>query len=248
MYQQMSTDATVELHYYPARISGRQTSLETPSTIRDSTSGDRTKSRCKGSVVAITGAERNSKDCVDSSNTNQIQPNHQNSTKPLVPREGGERSVRRCSAVDKMSDNESEDLPPPDKFGAFLKFGDEIAPVFDDLAIEQAERRKLDAVRIEKTIIVIDRLNVAVDAAIKERIESDQLIEKLNITRLDAMQRKLVHQIETGFQALQDELDEAKERLRIATEKLYQVWADSLRLVVTWRVRCASLPEPSAVR
>ena len=174
--------------------------------------------------------------------------NQKNSTKPLVLREGGERSVRRCPVVDKMSDNESEDLPPPDKFGAFLKFGDEIAPVFDDLAIEQAERRKLDAVRIEKTIIVIDRLNVAVDAAIKERIESDQLIEKLNITRLDAMQRKLVHQIETGFQALQDELDEAKERLRIATEKLYQVWADSLRLVVTWRVRCTSLPEPSAGR
>jgi ribosomal protein L14E/L6E/L27E len=185
---------------------------------------------------------------VDSSDTNQTNSTKKNSTKPLVLREGGERSVRRCSVVDKMSDNESEDLPPPDKFGAFLKFGDEIAPVFDDLAIEQAERRKLDAVRIEKTIIVIDRLNVAVDAAIKERIESDQLIEKLNITRLDAMQRKLVHQIETGFQALQDELDEAKERLRIATEKLYQVWADSLRLVVTWRVRCASLPEPSAVR
>jgi hypothetical protein len=40
--------------------------------------------------------------------------------------------------------------------------------------------------------------------------------------RLDAMQRKLVKQIETGFQALQEELDEAKERLRIATEKLYQ--------------------------
>jgi hypothetical protein len=48
------------------------------------------------------------------------------------------------------------------------------------------------------------------------------LIDKLNITRLDAMQRKLVRQIESGFQALQEELDEAKERLRIATEKLYQ--------------------------
>lgn len=48
------------------------------------------------------------------------------------------------------------------------------------------------------------------------------LIDKLNITRLDAMQRKLVRQIEAGFKALQDELDEAKERLRIATEKLYQ--------------------------
>eukprot|EP00290_Baffinella_frigidus_P006933 CAMPEP_0180122900 /NCGR_PEP_ID=MMETSP0986-20121125/3835_1 /TAXON_ID=697907 /ORGANISM="non described non described, Strain CCMP2293" /LENGTH=82 /DNA_ID=CAMNT_0022062145 /DNA_START=63 /DNA_END=311 /DNA_ORIENTATION=- len=56
-----------------------------------------------------------------------------------------------------MSDNESEDLPPPDKFGKFLMFGDEIAPVFDALTIEQAERRKLDAVRIEKTIIGIDR-------------------------------------------------------------------------------------------
>jgi hypothetical protein len=48
------------------------------------------------------------------------------------------------------------------------------------------------------------------------------LIDKLNITRLDAMQRKLVLQIESGFKALQEELDEAKERLRIATEKLYQ--------------------------
>jgi len=68
---------------------------------------------------------------------------------------------------------------------------------------------------------------VALDVAIQERIESDQLIEKLNITRLDAMQRKLVHQIETGYQGLQDELDEAKERLRIATEKLYQTEVDA---------------------
>ena len=36
------------------------------------------------------------------------------------------------------------------------------------------------------------------------------------------MQRKLVWQIEAGFKALQEELDEAKERLRVATEKLYQ--------------------------
>lgn len=45
------------------------------------------------------------------------------------------------SALSTMSDNESEDLPPPDKFGKFLMFGDEIAPVFDALTIEQVRRR-----------------------------------------------------------------------------------------------------------
>ena len=42
-----------------------------------------------------------------------------------------------------MSDNESEDPPTPDKFGAFLRFGDDIAPVFDALTIEQVRRVSL---------------------------------------------------------------------------------------------------------
>ena len=52
-------------------------------------------------------------------------------------------------------------------------------------------------------LIYIDRINVALDVDVKERIESDQLIEKLAISRLDNMQRKLVAQIEAGFKALQ---------------------------------------------
>eukprot|EP00281_Chroomonas_sp_CCMP1168_P023055 CAMPEP_0206231768 /NCGR_PEP_ID=MMETSP0047_2-20121206/11027_1 /ASSEMBLY_ACC=CAM_ASM_000192 /TAXON_ID=195065 /ORGANISM="Chroomonas mesostigmatica_cf, Strain CCMP1168" /LENGTH=288 /DNA_ID=CAMNT_0053655397 /DNA_START=27 /DNA_END=893 /DNA_ORIENTATION=- len=123
--------------------------------------------------------------------------------------------------------SESNSSAPADKFGHLLRFPEEIAPVFEDLTVEQIERRKLDAVAIEKNIIFLDRINKALFINCKERIESDQLIDKLNATRLDAMQRKLVRQIETGFDALQKELDEAKERLRIATEKLYQQEVDA---------------------
>ena len=53
--------------------------------------------------------------------------------------EGGE-NVGGLHSVGRMSDNESEDPPTPDKFGAFLRFGDDIAPVFDALTIEQVRR------------------------------------------------------------------------------------------------------------
>eukprot|EP00293_Proteomonas_sulcata_P000682 CAMPEP_0184322866 /NCGR_PEP_ID=MMETSP1049-20130417/127021_1 /TAXON_ID=77928 /ORGANISM="Proteomonas sulcata, Strain CCMP704" /LENGTH=273 /DNA_ID=CAMNT_0026644151 /DNA_START=51 /DNA_END=869 /DNA_ORIENTATION=- len=124
-------------------------------------------------------------------------------------------------------DSESEDLSVRAVFDHLLTFPDEIAPVFNDLGDEQRERRKLDQVRVDRNIMYIDRLNEALDVDIKERIESDQLIEKLNISRLDTMQRKLVFQIEAGYKALQEELDDAKERLRVATEKLYQTEVDA---------------------
>eukprot|EP00283_Hemiselmis_rufescens_P003058 CAMPEP_0173425832 /NCGR_PEP_ID=MMETSP1357-20121228/5446_1 /TAXON_ID=77926 /ORGANISM="Hemiselmis rufescens, Strain PCC563" /LENGTH=294 /DNA_ID=CAMNT_0014389357 /DNA_START=37 /DNA_END=921 /DNA_ORIENTATION=- len=114
-----------------------------------------------------------------------------------------------------------------DKFGHLLRFPEEIAPVYEELTQEQRDRRRLDAQRVEKNIDYLDQINVGLDVNIKGRIESDMLIDKLNTTRLDAMQRKLVRQIETGFQTLQEELDEAKERLRIATEKLYQQEVDA---------------------
>ena len=55
------------------------------------------------------------------------------------------------------------------------------------------------------------------DVASRERSESDVLLDKLNSTRLDSMQKPLVSQIESGFRALQEDLDDSKERLRIAT-------------------------------
>jgi hypothetical protein len=82
-----------------------------------------------------------------------------------------------------------------DPFSHLLKFPEEMQPVYEELFEEQQERRQLDAVRIQKNIIYIDRINVALDVDVKERIESDQLIEKLAITRLDSMQRKLVAQV-----------------------------------------------------
>jgi len=122
-----------------------------------------------------------------------------------------------------------------DPFSHLLKFPDEMVPVYEELADEQDERRRLDAVRIQN-IIYIDRINDALDVDVKERIVSDQLIEQLAISRLDSMQRKLVAQIEAGFKALQDELDEAKERLRIATEKLYQQEVDAEILLEQMKV------------
>mmetsp|Transcript_39096 Transcript_39096/g.92218 ORF Transcript_39096/g.92218 Transcript_39096/m.92218 type:complete len:294 (-) Transcript_39096:1001-1882(-) len=126
-----------------------------------------------------------------------------------------------------VGDTESNGSEYQDKFGHLLKFPEEIAPVFEDLKDEQAERRKLDQVRVDKNIMFLDSINRALDINVHERIESDQILEKLNITRLDAMQRKLVNQIEIGFKELNDELDEARERLRVATEKLYQQEVDA---------------------
>jgi hypothetical protein len=68
-------------------------------------------------------------------------------------------------------------------------------PVYEALTDEQQERRQLDAVRIQKNIIYIDRINNALDVDVKERIASDQLIDKLATSRLDNMQRKLVAQV-----------------------------------------------------
>lgn len=82
-----------------------------------------------------------------------------------------------------------------DPFSHLLKFPEEMEPVYEDLADEQQERRQLDAVRIQKNIMYLDRINDELDIDVKERIESDQLIEKLAISRLDNMQRKLVTQV-----------------------------------------------------
>jgi hypothetical protein len=82
-----------------------------------------------------------------------------------------------------------------DPFSHLLTFPDEMVPVYEELADEQDERRRLDAVRIQKNIMYIDRINVALDVDVKERIVSDQLIEQLAISRLDNMQRKLVTQV-----------------------------------------------------
>ena len=82
-----------------------------------------------------------------------------------------------------------------DPFSHLLKFPQEMEPVYEALTDEQQERRQLDAVRIQKNIIYIDRINNALDVDVKERIASDQLIDKLATSRLDNMQRKLVAQV-----------------------------------------------------
>ena len=97
-----------------------------------------------------------------------------------------------------------------DPFSHLLKFPEEMEPVYEELYEEQQERRQLDQVRITKNIMYLDRINDELDVNVKERIESDVLIDKLAISRLDAMQRKLVAQIEAGFKAMQDELDEVR--------------------------------------
>ncbi len=56
-------------------------------------------------------------------------------------------------------------------------------------------RRQLDAVLIEQNINYLDSLNVQLDVDVKERIESDLIIDKITSTRLDAMQRSLVRQV-----------------------------------------------------
>ena len=56
-------------------------------------------------------------------------------------------------------------------------------------------RRQLDAVIIEQNINYLDSLNVQLDVDVKERIESDLIIDKITSTRLDAMQRSLVRQV-----------------------------------------------------
>ena len=112
-------------------------------------------------------------------------------------------------------------------------------------------RRQLDAARIEQNINYLDSINVQLDVDVKERIESDQIIDKITATRLDAMQRLLVRQVghekycvvsvtqsrvhrvsshaqvEVGINALRAELQEAEERLRVATERLYQQDVDA---------------------
>lgn len=86
-----------------------------------------------------------------------------------------------------------------DPFSHLLKFPEEMIPVYEALTDEQQERRLLDAVRIEKNILYLDRINDALDVDVKERIESDHLIEKLAISRLDNMQRKLVAQVPSAL-------------------------------------------------
>ncbi|EKX46001.1 hypothetical protein GUITHDRAFT_152502 [Guillardia theta CCMP2712] len=110
---------------------------------------------------------------------------------------------------------------------AMNRFPEEYAPVLHELEGVQDARRRLDQDRIDKNIVYLDRLNQDLSVNIKERIESDMLIDKLLSTRLDIVQRQLVSQVEAGFKSLQDELDEAKERLRIASEKLFQAEVDA---------------------
>ena len=76
-----------------------------------------------------------------------------------------------------------------DPFSHLLKFPEEMEPVYEELYEEQQERRQLDQVRITKNIMYLDRINDELDVNVKERIESDVLIDKLAISRLDAMQR-----------------------------------------------------------
>ena len=116
---------------------------------------------------------------------------------------------------------------PPAHFDHLLTFPEEIAPVFDMLRDEHEERRLLDHVRNREATRYLERLNEELDVAQRERQESDILLDKINNTRLDALQKKLVRLINKGFQELHEELDDAKERMRINTEKLHQLEVDA---------------------
>jgi len=116
---------------------------------------------------------------------------------------------------------------PPAHFDHLLTFPEEIAPVFDMLRDEHEERRLLDHVRNREATRYLERLNDELDAAQRERQESDILLDKINNTRLDALQKKLVRLITKGFRELHEELDEACERMRVNTEKLHQLEVDA---------------------
>ena len=60
-------------------------------------------------------------------------------------------------------------------------------------------RRQLDAARIEQNINFLDSINIRLDVDVKERIESDAIIDKITATRLDAVQRLLVRQVRHLF-------------------------------------------------
>jgi hypothetical protein len=124
---------------------------------------------------------------------------------------GGSLASTMASAPPAPDSDSSMGSQKRDPFSHLLKFPEEMEPVYEELYEEQQERRQLDQVRITKNIMYLDRINDALDVDVKERIESDMLIDKLAISRLDAMQRKLVAQIEAGFKALQDELDEVRD-------------------------------------
>eukprot|EP00960_Hanusia_phi_P041985 755248-Hanusia_phi.AAC.8 len=111
--------------------------------------------------------------------------------------------------------DQSSERDPFSHLLSFIRFPEEYAPVLHELESVQDARRRLDQDRIDKNIVVLDKLNQDLLVDIKERIESDLLIDKLMSTRLDIAQRQL------------DELDEAKERLRIASEKLFQAEVDA---------------------
>jgi hypothetical protein len=53
-------------------------------------------------------------------------------------------------------------------------------------------------VRIEQNINYLDSINIRLDSNVRERIESDIIIERLMATRLDGMQRTLVRQVCSG--------------------------------------------------
>jgi len=95
---------------------------------------------------------------------------------------------------------------PPAHFDHLLTFPEEIAPVFDMLRDEHEERRLLDHVRNREATRYLERLNDELDAAQRERQESDILLDKINNTRLDALQKKLVRLITKGFRELHEEL------------------------------------------
>ena len=136
-------------------------------------------------------------------------------------------SLAGAKRPDTVDVEESDGPEEVRHFDHLLTFPDEIAPVFEGLLEEQEQRRLLDHVRNREVTRVLDRLNDESDVAIRERQESDILLDRMANTRLDAVQRKLFEAVKVGFEELHAELDEAKERLRLNTEKLHQVQVDA---------------------
>ena len=146
--------------------------------------------------------------------------------KDRTPKRGPHPLAGQTSGNTTWSDTQSEESLVH-HFDHLLSFPEEMVPVYETLHDEQEERRLLDHVRNREATRYLERLNEELDVAQRERQESDILLDKINNTRLDALQKKLVRQINKGFEELHAQLDDAKERMRVNTEKLHQLEVDA---------------------
>lgn len=76
---------------------------------------------------------------------------------------------------------------------------------------------------MEETNQYAQRIEEKLNDEILKRKEADAALDKLAQTRLDTVQEALVHQMQTSFKELQDDIEAAKERLGETEIKLAEV-------------------------